>query len=297
MIQVPDSSLPDAARAETEQPDLDAGPDASQDAATDTGVDSGPVYDDAGCTVTGALPPADGLPTNGLVLWLRADRGLSMTTAGAICHWDDLSGNGNDFTVSGSTAPALVSNALRNHPGVSFTGDALAARAGVLGIGATSARTVAVFGANGSTAVRAEYFYQGKGATAGTYFGLDQNTFNATVSEREGVYVTNNAYESGLATTTAARSHILSISDFTAGTALPGALVYSVDGTDLTLTRTPGGLGNGTVESFAPADFTNIGIGPAGSTRYVGEVIVWNRALTPTERTQVNDHFQAHFLP
>src|SRR6185369_1931951 len=103
-------------------------------------------------------------------------------------------------------------------------------------------------------------------------------------------------YDAYLATSTTARKHIYSIDSFVADTALPGALVYAVDGTVLTLSRTAGGLGNNKVESFASANFTTVGGGVAGFTgALVGEVLIYDRALTALERTAVNQYLAARF--
>lgn len=303
---IPDASTPSVdASTDRREPRGDAGEDAANDgggagdANADAAVDSGPQFDDAGCPI-GATPVSSaadaGLPTTGIALWLRADIGVATVDGGAVCRWDDVSGNGRSFRPATATPPVAEAAGLNNKPAVSFSGaDRHLSRADVLGIGPASGRTVAVIGATADTTRRFQYFTQGQGGTAGTYFGLDQNNFN-TAGSREGVYVTNNAYDSDLATSTATRKHILSISNFTAGGALPNVLTYAIDGTTRTLTRNPGGLGNGTVESFATADFTSIGWASAGFTgAKIGELIVYDRELTGPERVLVEQYFSARF--
>jgi hypothetical protein len=210
-----------------------------------------------------------------------------------VCRWDDVSGNGQSFTPASATPPTRIADGFGTTPAVSFNGSAQnLSRAGVLGIGATSARTVAVYSQTSDTTHRFESFFQGQGGSPGIYFGLDANTY-MTAGNLEGVYVTDNSFDSDLATTTNGRTHILSISSFVAGTALPGALVYEVDGTPRTLTlRT----GSGTVEDFSNANFTSIGYGAAGFTGgMIGEVIVYDRALTALERTTIEQYFAARF--
>jgi hypothetical protein len=80
------------------------------------------------------------------------------------------------------------------------------------------------------------------------------------------------------------------------GTALPAALTYTVDGVVRALTRTPGGLGNGLVEDFSGANFTALGNAVAGFTgAELGDVLVWDRALTAPERAQVEAYFAARY--
>ena len=308
----PDASTPSIdASSDRGVPASDAAGDAAGDAANDggvagdadadadAGIDSGPQFDDAGCPIgTGAVGNAAdaGLPTTGIALWLRADVGVATVDGGAVCRWDDVSGNGRSFRPATATPPVAEAAGLNNKPAVSFSGpDRHLSRADLLGIGATSGRTVAVIGATADTTRRFQYFTQGQAGTAGTYFGLDQNSFN-TVGSREGAYVTNNAYDSDLATSTATRKHVLSISSFTAGGALPNVLTYAIDGTTRTLTRNAGGLGNGTVESFATADYTSIGTASSGFTgAKIGELIVYDRELTAAERLLVEQYFGARF--
>ena len=109
------------------------------------------------------------------------------------------------------------------------------------------------------------------------------------------VYVTDNSYDSDIATTTNARSHILSINSFVIGTALPGALTYEVDGTLRTLTVAHANGGNA-IEDFSAADFTSVGYGDPGfGGGVIGEVIVYSRELSAPERVQIENHFTARF--
>ena len=275
---------------------VDGGVDASDASA----IDAAPTLDDAGCPVpTGVtLRPDDaGIPSSGLALWLRADVGLNTYGAagdgGVVCRWDDVSGNGQSFTPASATPPTQVFGALGAAPAVSFNGSGQnLSRAGVLGIGATSARTVAVYSKTSDTTHRWEAFFQGVDGSPGTYFGLDANTY-MTAGSLEGVYVTGNSFDSDLPTTTSARSHILSIGSFAIGTAVPGALTYEVDGTVRTLTLRSG---PGTVEDFSSANFTSVGYGAAGFTSgMIGEVIVYDRELTSTERAAIQQYFTGRY--
>lgn len=268
--------------------------------AVDAGFpDASVAYDDAGCSLPAAvvLNPTDaGLPADGLRLWLRADTAVSVTAAGEVCRWNDVSGLGNDFTPATTTRPLWVATGLNDHPAVSFPGpNRYLTRAGVLGIPPAAGRTVALIGLNPDLTHRFLYFEMGKVGTPGTYFSIDTNTFNTT-GGKEGAYLTNNAYDADLATAAEVRTHVLSVSTLDAGTALPGALQYSVNGTVRTLTRTSGGLGNSTVEDFSGADTTLLGYGVSGFTGAVmGDVLVYDRPLTVSERTAVEAYLRARY--
>lgn len=62
----------------------------------------------------------DRLPAmiSGLLLWLRADRGITLN-AGNVSEWKDQSGKGNNFAQSTPTnQPPYILNAKNGHPGI-----------------------------------------------------------------------------------------------------------------------------------------------------------------------------------
>jgi hypothetical protein len=227
---------------------------------------------------------AAGFPTSGLVLWLRGDRGVHKTAANAVCAWVDQSGHGTIFTPYGGR-PSWSATGIAGLPALRPTtaGEGLST-GGALGIAPTSARTIIAVVQLVSATQRFNAVYQGQASTAGTYLGLDTNTFN-TAGSREGVYMMNNAYDSALATTTAApRVHVYTIQTMTVGTPILGNIDYRVNGATQTLTRTSGGLGNGNFESFSTANYTSVLSGRDG---YVAEVLFYDRALSGSEATVV----------
>jgi hypothetical protein len=291
-----DAGAPDAGAPDAGAPDAGA-PDAG---APDSGApDAGPARDDAGCPLPTGLvldPAAAGLPDAGLALWLRGDLGVATLPDGSVCRWEDLSGQGHDFFPGTATRPRHLDTGLRGWPAVSFSGpNQFLSRSGALGLPATAGRTVALIGLTSDTTRRFQYFIQGVGGTPGTYFGPDMNTFS-TAGSKEGVYVTNNAYDADLATAAQIRTHVFSISSFAPGGVINGLIRYWVSGVQRTLTRTPGGLGNGTVESFSSANFTAIGAGYGAFTgALLGDLLVYDHALTDPERLAVEAYFQARY--
>jgi hypothetical protein len=283
---------------------MDAGAVEDAGAPDAGGLDAGApdaavAYDDAGCSVppTVVLDATDaGLPVDGLRLWLRADTAVSVTADGEVCRWNDVSGLGHDFTPATATRPRWVATGLNGYPAVSFPGpNRHLTRAGVLGIPPTAGRTAALIGLDPDLTHRFLYFEMGQVGTPGTYFSLDTNTFNTT-GGKEGAYLTNNAYDADLATAAEVRTHVLSVSTLDAGTPLPGPMRYSVNGTVRTLTRTSGGLGNGTIEDFSGANTTLLGYGVSGFTgAVVGDVLVYDRALTASERTEVEAYLRGRY--
>jgi hypothetical protein len=242
-----------------------------------------------------ALPSAasEGLPASGLALWLRADRGVYLTSADRVCAWADQSGHDALFVPAGdSTRPLWVAGSVGAGPAVHF--DAVGrylAVVGVLGIAPTSARTLITVVKLVSTTARCSALQQGQGGSPGTYIMTDANTF-LTAGSREGVYVMNNAYDAALATSTAARIHLFTLGTMTPGNAITAAVDYRVNGAAQTLTRTSGGLGNGNFEDFSGANYTLVGGCPDA---FVAEALLYDRALSTTERGAVEAALETRY--
>ncbi len=293
-----DSGTPDAGPVDSGTPD--AGFDAG---VVDSGTpDAGPKFDDAGCPLPSGivLSAADaGIPTTGLVLWLTAEVGVATLDGGAVCRWEDVSGNGRHFTPLSSGLPRLEQMKFEGRAAVVFSTNTALQNDSVLGIPATQGRTFAARTQISDTTRRFGTIMQGLRSTNWKYLELEQNTFN-TVGSRVGVYVTANAYDSDLMTTSSPTTHVYSIADLTTGTVLPTGLVYSVNGTPRTLARTPGGNGpsgpgNNLVWDFAGANFTSIG--ETATTGFTGgsiaEILVYDHALTTMERIAVEAYLSS----
>ncbi len=295
-----DAGAVDAGKADASTADASTADAGAEDAgAADAGAaDAGVQRDDAGCPVPSGFvaDAADaGLPA-GLVLWLRGDIGVATLDGGAVCRWEDVSGNARHFAPSGATLPRLEARRVNGRAAVVFSSSSWLQRDDVLGLAPTQGRTIAVRSQITDLTRRFGSFLQGNRATNWEYVELEQNTFN-TVGSRVGVYLTANAYDSDLPTSAAARTHVYAIATLDAGTSLPGALFYAVDGVQRTLTRTPGGNGpmgpgNNVIWDFSGAGFTSIGEtsvqGFTGGA--IGEVLVFDHPLTAPERSAVEAH-------
>jgi hypothetical protein len=64
-----------------------------------------------------------GPSTTNLVLWLKADAGITYDGSNLVSAWTDSSGGGHDATQSTSSSkPLYVANALNSQPGIRFDG-------------------------------------------------------------------------------------------------------------------------------------------------------------------------------
>ncbi len=260
-----------------------AGAGGAAGSATDPIVDVG-----VGCVPPPALPrlspTSAGLPKDGLVLWLRADRGVYATESQRVCAWADQSGHQHLFLAKGQARPLWGAATVGTQPAIFF--DAATnylSVSGVLDIAPAAGRTFVAVVQLVNTTARFSAVMQGVGNSPGTYINLDANTFS-TAGSLEGAYLTNNAYDAKLPTSATPRVHVLSASTMVPGTPVLSALDYRINGATQTLTRTAGGLGNGKIEDFSAANFTLVGL---GKSAMMAEVLVYDRALSVDERAAV----------
>lgn len=265
----------------------------------DAAIDAPPPVDALpGCTLPPryTAPTAAGvaIPGDGLALWLRADLGVSLDGSSRVCAIDDLSGAAHDFAqVTAGSRPTM--GTLGGHEALAFTGTQYLQHDGVLGIAGTSARTIVVVVQLDTTTARSQFFFQGQVGTAGTYLGPEANTFG-TAGSRFGAYFTNNAYDTGLATSTTPTVYAWATDSMTPGQPILSHLSVRANGATQALTRTPGGLGNTNIESFAGATYTWLGSGVTAAANFqTAEVLVWSRALTPTELAQVDAYLMGRY--
>lgn len=105
----------------------DAGPtNQDQDSALDGAIGSGGGggIDSAaeGSAGGGDSEPEPAIPTQGLLLWLRADQGVT-EESGQVTSWADQSGSRSDATQTAPDArPKLVSSGIGNRPSIEFDG-------------------------------------------------------------------------------------------------------------------------------------------------------------------------------
>jgi hypothetical protein len=288
--------------------------DSSTDAVADTASDADAAtplfaYDGGpGClpvTSETTLSPVEaGFPATGLALWLRSDRGVYGTTTGggapAVCAWLDLSGGTTVFTSSAPTAgPAWLAAGINGKPALQFSlSSQVLGTGGVLGIGATSARTFIAVEKLTSANGRFDPVQQGQVGSAGAYIQIDANTWQTTGS-LEGAYVTNNSFDTSTATTTAAaRVHVLTVGAMTVGNPQTGAIKYRIDGQNMPLSLR---AGTGNFEDFSGANYTAVGgfgtpsMGGTTTGGLVAEVLVYNRAISDVEIQSVEAALKARY--
>jgi hypothetical protein len=238
-----------------------------------------------------------GLPSDGLKLWVRGDRGVYKTATGAVCAWRDQSGNGR-VLLPGGVRPTWEGDSVGTLPAIHFktTSDQLGV-GDVLGIGAASARTFIAVDALVKDDGRFHPILQGQGNTDATYVGIDANTWSSA-GKLEGAYLGGSSYDSTTPTTTSPRLHVLVLSTMAENAPVPDSALYRVDGTTQTLNYRSG---SGKILPFATANFTVVGDvsstpsnGIHGDAR-VAEALIYDRALTTPEITAVETSLMARY--
>ena len=259
-------------------PDLDAGSDCV--APTDTTLLS---------------PTVAGLPTAGLALWLRADRGVWYLSGDQhVCAWVDQSGADRVFVPANqSTRPLWEDAGLGGKAAVHVDGVGHhVATGGVLDIPPTSGRTLIAVERLVNTSARCGAIQQGQSGTPGTYLMMEANTYQG-VPDHESVFLTNNDYSTPLATSTLPRVHTYTLKTLMPGLDVLPNIDYRVNGTSLSLVRNNAGLGNGTIEDISGMNYT--AIGSDCSDFYIAEAIVYSRALTVAESASIEAALEARY--
>ncbi len=292
--------------ASTDASDVAATADAVGTDASDGGADAvearAEIDAGSGCMApvaeTALSPAAEGLPVDGLVMWVRGDRGVYKTAQNEVCAWRDQSAS-DRLLIPGAGRPGWESTGIGGQAAIHFFSEVQDLYTpDVLGMSATTPRTFIAVSKLVNVAGRFHPILQGEGGTAGNYLGIDSNTWQ-TAGSLEGAYATNNSFDTTLATSTSARVHVLTVSSLVPGTATSTALDYRVNGTSKPLTVK---AGTGTIASFAGANFTAVGAvsgtpsaGAAGGNGYLAEAIIYNRALTVDERVAIETALETRY--
>ncbi|MDB4980178.1 MAG: hypothetical protein JWM82_930 [Myxococcales bacterium] len=286
--------------------DVGVGTDAANGAsadATDAVEARAEIDAGSGCVAPAAQaalsPAAEGLPVDGLVLWVRGDRGVYKTAQNEVCAWRDQSAQDRLLIPGAGGRPAWESAGVGGQAAIHFITEGQDLYTpDVLGMSATSPRTFIAVSKLVNTAGRFHPILQGEGGTPGNYLGIDSNTWQ-TVGSLEGAYATVNSFDTTMPTSASARVHVLTVSTLMPGTVATAALDYRVNGTSKALTLK---AGNGTIASFAGANFTTVGAvsgtpsaGAAGGNGLVAEAIIYNRALTVDERVAIETALKTRY--
>ncbi len=218
--------------------------------------------------------------SQGVVLWLRADEGLS--PARAVCDWWDKSGLGNDATQTQSNVPLLTTTATdlpNGLPVVHFDGtqNQYLNLPNVMQDPANPGQQLTqgeIFAVARSTAVPGALW--GWGGASGNFYPDD----DGTVSDDFGTAASINTGKPARSLTQYQLYNISSSStDWTQR--FNGTVSYDQSGGNQVVFNTAPTLGTGYGGTFLTGD--------------IAEIITYNRVLTPAERTVVDTYLSAKY--
>ena len=225
-------------------------------------------------TATGSV-----LPTNALQLWLRADTGVSLDASSLVTSWADQSGNGHDVVqASTGNRPTLLTSAYNGNPAVQFNGSS------------AYLQSAAAFDLLQGSSDCSIFVVTRPGASQPTYadlFDYSHDGNGGLVYEQNGNNL-NQFYFNGFAQVQLQAGQLCFSSVIKGGTSqqvfFNGQLVSSG-----TAPSTP---------NFAPPRGFLVGNWFRGGRCYNGdiaELLIFNRALTESERTSVETYLNTKY--
>ncbi|MBL7544229.1 MAG: fibronectin type III domain-containing protein [Bdellovibrionaceae bacterium] len=239
-------------------------------------------------TTSATLLPSD---LSGLAVWLNNDSLVSFNNNDPVTQWNDSSGNARHFSQNtGSLKPKYVTNQLNSRGGLQFDGiddnmmfnsEYASNNFTIFVVTRATASHENDFesssGINGTTGQRYLFYPTQAGAVdSGIGISLGVNGI--------GVYDHGDAHMPALAvhsaTLTSAHSLTVSVSSKTPSIYLNGSLVRAGITSPRANVWSPKVLGGDTPGYFQGEVF---------------EVIIFNRTLTPTERTDMNNYLNSKF--
>ena len=214
-----------------------------------------------------------GIPGAGLHLWLRADTGIVLASGSQIARWLDQSGNGRNASMATVTRqPSLVGGAINGRPVVRFFG----------------AQSLAL--EVNSTPTRFSAFVVGKNSMPSESFSMILGAGGSTPNHQlrwengsQALFVTNNAG-------TVITSPI-------GNTRVYHALSTRYDGATITFYRDGNAMSSSAYTTSVPWTIAQVGAW-FSSNFLVGdlaEVIIYDRALSETERASVNAYLRSKY--
>jgi hypothetical protein len=231
-------------------------------------------YSSGSCSGTVAYTVNSPISTSGLKLWLRADSGMGFTTDGRVSDWKDQSANGlNAYMTPGSRQPYFLASAVNGKPVVQFQGAQSLAFTNLLRL---SNMTLFIVAKN-NKASEAFHMILGPGNSSPNnqlrFENGSQVLFVGTGNNMPVVVPTignNRVYH---------------------------ALSARYDGSTFTAYRDGGFVSNSSFTTTGPWDLLQIG---AWYSQYflegdLAEIIAYDRALTETERSEVNGYLRSKY--
>lgn len=241
-------------------------------------------YDVAGNSIS---YPVGLLPT-GMKIWLKADAGITKDGSGLVSTWADQSGSGNNLVqTTGTRKPTAVDSAANGRPVVRFTGPSQYLQAGaqvLSGNTAFTAFTVARINQIPSSTPYQYFWWNGAASINGGYGCYLSST--GRLSSGWGYYSGEVAD-----TTSVTVGSLYRICSVFNGTNGGGPHYLWINGNSVASFGKSGS--NLTGGTFTVGNYLQ----PAGNGLYgdLAEILIYDRALTDTERANVDGYLQSRW--
>lgn len=242
-------------------------------------------------------PTSAGIPTLGLVVWLRADAGVSVTPTGEVCSWKNQVGKevfraeNAVFLEMKLSSPQLVTDWMPGIPALRSGPNRGLGASSVESVPATAGRTFFSVTERVDATGRFQPIMHGLPTSNFLYVGLDQNSYN-TVGRRYGAYVSGGSFDASFSIQPGARAvESLVVDNLTVGSASASILHYFNNGSSATLTYL-GNLMN--VSDMSLMTTTYVACSQTG-TVLQPEALIYARPLSEAERRQVERYLAARY--
>ena len=234
---------------------------------------------------TAPAPGDEGLPEEGLTLWLRMDLGLGVDAELGACTLSDLSGDGHDFSTEAGRRPSVLGE-LGGQPALSFDGvDDYFYRYDDMDIPDTSGRSFfAVYRTNDLNSRQAIVF-QGDPSTNWRHVGLELNSWQ-TRGQRYGAYLSAHSFDSTQSLDTQAHLLATVFETLEYGNPVADVITLRVDGQ-------AAAIENAYATNWIVSDMNGMnssGVCQSGCDGELAEVLVYSRALSDAEVEQVETY-------
>jgi len=218
-----------------------------------------------------------GFSRSGLAVWLRADQGVT-ETSGVISQWRDLSGNENNATqATASRRPALVASTLNSQPVVRFTG--------------SSGTALSIADNPSINPSQITMITVAKQTAAATNALMLRKLTSASVNHYALYFATATTPSTKIGSATATSSLGIGTYAVFEATYNLNQLKMWLNGTSTATIAYTGAMVSGAYPLTVGGD----GAGSYGVTGDIAEVLIFNRALTDTERKEVESYLYQRY--
>ncbi len=223
---------------------------------------------------------------SGLQAWYRADKGVAAGSGNNVTQWSDLSGNGYHVTqtVDTSKEPLLVAGAMNGQPALQFTPQQVLKTNVVKNLegGGSDVTVIAVIAPSSSQSYGSTVYSWGTDGNVA--FGLSSSASNSYLL----YWGADNGSTVNTPSTAATAGQVQVLSEVKSGTAAASYLNGASTGTS----AVPAGM----AQTPAVLAMGNAAYPYYGFTGQIAEVLIYNRALSDSERQQIEAQLTAKYV-